>query len=73
MTSLGMRHEPATQCFFVEGEDKNYTETEKLDRIRRANAQKHVVNTSEEVSNFQKKTKSKLLLQPRHMHASKVT
>ena len=45
-----------------QGEVKNYTETEKLDRIRRANAQRHVTNTSEEVSNFQKKANLKYLL-----------
>ena len=48
-------------CRMEQGEVKNYTETEKLDRIRRANAQRHVANTSEEVSNFQKKTKNKVL------------
>ena len=45
-------------CRMEQGEVKNYTETEKLDRIRQANAQRHVVDTSEEVLNFQKKAKS---------------
>ena len=49
-------------CRMEQGEVKNYTETEKLDRIRRANAQRHVANTSEEMSNFPKKTKNKDLL-----------
>ena len=48
-------------CRMEQGEVQNYTETEKLDRIRRANAQRHVTNTSEEVSNFQKKAKNKVL------------
>ena len=48
-------------CRMEQGEVKNYTETEKLDRIRRANAQRHVANTSEEMSNFPMKTKNKVL------------
>ena len=48
-------------CRMEQGEVRNYTETEKLDRIRRANAQRHVTNTSDEVSNFQKKVKNKVL------------
>ena len=62
MTSLGMRHGPALLCRMEQGEVKNYTETEKLDRIRQANAQRHVSNTSDEVSNFQKKAKNKVLI-----------
>ena len=42
-------------CRMEQGEVRNYTETEKLDRIGQANAQRHVANTSGEVSNFQKK------------------
>ena len=49
-------------CRMEQGEVKNYTETEKLDRIRRANAQRHVANTSEEVSNFKRKPKIRYLL-----------
>ena len=48
-------------CRMEQWKVKNYTETEKLDRIRRANAQRHLANNSEEVSYFQKKTKNKVL------------
>ena len=48
-------------CRMEQGEVKNYKETEKLDRIRRANAQRHVITSFDEVSNSQKKVKNKLL------------
>ena len=51
-------------CRMEQGEVKNYTETKKLDRIRRANAQRHVAKTLEEDSNFQKKAKSTHSLAP---------
>ena len=48
-------------CRMEQGEVKNYTETEKLDRIRRANAQRHVFSSTNEGQNSQKKLKSKVL------------
>ena len=38
-------------CRMEQGEVKNYTETEKLDRIRRANAQRHVFSSTNEGQN----------------------
>ena len=48
-------------CRMEQGEVKNYTETEKLDRIRRANAQRHVNTSTVEAQNSQKKFKTKVL------------
>ena len=44
-------------CRMEQGEVKNYCDTDKLDRIRRANAQRHVTTSSTEVQNSQKKLK----------------
>ena len=46
----------------MEGEVKGYGETDKLDRICRANAQRHVTTSPNEVQNFQKKFKSTKVL-----------
>ena len=48
-------------CRMKQGEVKNYTETEKLDRIRRANAQRHAFSSTNESQNSQKKVKGKVL------------
>ena len=48
-------------CRMEQGEVKNYTETEKLDQIRRAKAQRHVVTSPTEVQSSQKKLKTKVL------------
>ena len=48
-------------CRMEQNEVKNYTETEKLDRIRRANAQRHVFSSTNESQNSQKKVKGKVL------------
>ena len=48
-------------CRMEQGEVKNYSETEKLDRIRRANAQRHVISSTNEGQNSQKKFKNKVL------------
>ena len=45
-------------CRMEQGEVKNYCDTDKLDRIRRANAQRHVTTSSTEGQNSQKKSKS---------------
>ena len=42
-------------CRMEQGEVKNYGDTDKLDRILRANAQRHVTISITEVQNFQKK------------------
>ena len=48
-------------CRMEQGEVKNYTETEKLDRIRRANAQRNTFSSTNDPQNSQKKTKGKVL------------
>ena len=58
MVSLGMQ----LLCRMEQGEAKNYTETEKLDRIKRANAQRYVITSLDEVPNSQKKAKNKVLI-----------
>ena len=49
-------------CRMEQGEVKDYGETDKLDRIRRANAQTHVTNSPNEAQNSQKKLKSTKVL-----------
>ena len=44
-------------CRMEQGEVKSYTETDKLDRIRRANALRHVATSLDEAQNSQKKSK----------------
>ena len=48
-------------CRMEQGEVKGYTETDKLDRIRQANAQRHVVTSPSEAHNSQKKVKTKVI------------
>ena len=48
-------------CRMEQDEVKNYSETDKLDRIRRANAQRHVFSSTNDPQNSQKKTKGKIL------------
>ena len=48
-------------CRMEQGEVQKYTETEKLDRIRRANAQRHAFSSTNESQNSQKKVKGKVL------------
>ena len=48
-------------CRMEQGEVKNHTKTKKLDRIRRANAQRRVFSSTNEAQNSQKKVKGKVL------------
>ena len=61
-------------CRMEQGEVKTYLETDKLDRIRRANAQRHVSAPSTDSKNLQKKVKKfksgqLYIFQSRYMHA----
>ena len=49
-------------CRMEHGEVKGYSETDKLDRIRRANAQRHVVTSPNEAHNSQKRSKTNKVL-----------
>ena len=49
-------------CRMEQGEVKNDTETEKLDRMRRANAQRHVANVARKPQIFKRKPKVKYSL-----------
>ena len=49
-------------CRMEQGEVKGYGETDKLDRIRRADAQRHVTTSPNEAKNSQKKFKSTKVL-----------
>ena len=44
-------------CMMEQGEVKGYSETDKLDRIRRANVQRHVVTSPNEAQNSHKRSK----------------
>ena len=49
-------------CRMEQGEVKGYCETDKLDRIRRANAQRQVVTSPNEAQNYQKRSKTSRIL-----------
>ena len=49
-------------CRMEQGEVKGYSEIDKLDRIRRANGQRHVTTSPNEAQNYQKKFKSSKVL-----------
>ena len=49
-------------CRMEQGEVKGYSEIDKLDRIRRANAQRHVTTSASKAQNSQKKSKSSKFL-----------
>ena len=49
-------------CRMEQGEVKGYIETDKLVRIRRANALRHVVTSPSEAQNYQKRSKTSRIL-----------
>ena len=62
MTSPGVWQKPAMQCCMQQGEITDFSDIHKIDRIRGANAQKHVTFTSASSQNgFSKKFGEKIL------------